>query len=46
MLVSLINKIGNLQAWENFFPAKRDPSSAKEGPRLAAMKHFTCNRRI
>ena len=32
--------------WENFILAKRDPSSTKEGSRLAGMKLFTCNRKI
>ena len=32
--------------WENFVPAKMDPSSTKQGARLAAMKLFTCNRRM
>ena len=32
--------------WENFVPAKRDPSSTKEESRLARMKLFTCNRRM
>ena len=26
--------------WENFVPAKRDPSSTKEAPRLAEIKLF------
>ena len=32
--------------WENFVPAKRNPGITKEGPRLAGMKRFTCNRRM
>ena len=32
--------------WENFFPARRDPGSAKEGSRLIGMKLFTCNRKM
>ena len=32
--------------WKNFVPAKLDPSSTKEGSRLAGMKLFTCNRRM
>ena len=29
--------------WENFVPAKQNPSSTKEGSYLAGMKLFTCN---
>ena len=32
--------------WDSFVPAKKDPGIAKEGSRLAGMKHFTCNSRI
>ena len=31
---------------ENFVPAKWDSGSTKEGPRVAGMKLFTCNRKI
>ena len=32
--------------WENFIPAKRDPSSTKARSRLAGMKLFPCSHRI
>ena len=31
--------------WENFFPAKQDFGSTKEGSHLAGMKRFKCNRK-